>query len=126
MPVPPATNSTRCCSNASGIVNVPSGPSTSTMAPGLAQASASAPARARALGFARALVAIRAAGCRREQRLVGSAVAREHGRARAHHHRNAQIGPDLQLEVIDSLLQLDALVLGLIGSAAREHDDELV
>src|SRR5262249_30776659 len=76
--------------------------------------------------LAAGLVLIPPAVGRREERFVRLAVLREARRADADPELQALARARLEEHVVDPLLQLLALVLGFIGAAARQHDDELV
>ena len=79
----------------------------------------------RALLAAR-FVAIHSAVRGGQQGFVAVAVLRIDRRADADRQRQAASGPRLEQHFVDRILELDALALGFVGAAAREHDDEFI
>ena len=76
--------------------------------------------------LAAGLVAIHAAVGGGQQRFVGIAVLRIDRRADADRQRQPPARARFEQHFIDRALQLDALALGFVGAAARQHDDEFV
>src|SRR5207247_5259395 len=61
-----------------------------------------------------------------EERFVRLAGLREDGRSDADPERQPFARTRLEVHLVDALLEFLALVLRLVGAAARQHDDELV
>src|SRR4029453_15032178 len=73
-----------------------------------------------------AFVAIHPAVARRQQGLIAVAVVWKHRRTGTHHPRDADVGPHLEADAVDGLLQLAPLALRFFAAATRDDDDELV